>query len=83
GSLIGPKQYKEFSFPYMKELVEAVKEAGGAPPTLHICGNTKKIWQAMADTGAAVLSIEDKIDLSEIKHAVGDRVMIAGNIRPT
>lgn len=83
GSLIGPKQYVEFSLPYMKELIDAVKEAGGNPPTLHICGNTKRIWRAMADTGAGALSVEDKIDLSETKQAVGSRVTIAGNIRPT
>lgn len=83
GSLIGPKHYLEYSYPYTKELIKVVKEAGGEAPTLHICGNTKKIWQAMADTGAGILSIEDKIDLREIKEAVGKQVIIAGNIRPT
>jgi uroporphyrinogen decarboxylase len=83
GSLIGPKQYQEFAMPYAKELISAAIEMGGAPPTLHICGNTKRIWPAMADTGAGVLSIEDKIDLAQVKQAVGDRVIIAGNVRPT
>ncbi|WP_245867762.1 Uroporphyrinogen decarboxylase [Sporomusa silvacetica DSM 10669] len=83
GSLISATHYREYAFPYAKKLIDAIKAAGGSSPTLHICGNTKKIWQAMADTGAGALSIEDKIDLSEVKRAVGDRVIIAGNIRPS
>lgn len=51
GSLISPKQYREFALPYQKELIDAMKRVGGASPMLHICGNTKRIWQDMADTG--------------------------------
>lgn len=82
GSLISSRHYREFALPYTQKLIAAVKAAGGSAPTLHICGNTKKIWAAMADTGAGTLSVEDNIDLTEIKQAVGDRVIIAGNIRP-
>lgn len=83
GSLVSPKHYKEYAFPYAQELIAAIKQSGGKSPTLHICGNTKKIWSLMADTGAGALSIEDKIDLAEAKRIVGERVIIAGNIRPT
>jgi len=83
GSLISPKHYREYAAPYAKALITAITEAGGTAPTLHICGNTKKIWRDMADTGAGILSIEDKIDLAEVKAAVGEQVIIAGNIRPT
>ncbi|GAH62661.1 unnamed protein product, partial [marine sediment metagenome] len=52
------------------------------PPILHICGRTSHIIELMAQSGAAVLSI-DQIDLLEAKEKVGDRVCIMGNVRPT
>ena len=83
GSLISRKQFKEFAFPYLRELVDEIKALGKPAPSLHICGNSKNIWDYMADTGAGLLSIDDKVDLEEAKHAVGDRVVLVGNIRPT
>ncbi|HBC91742.1 MAG TPA: uroporphyrinogen decarboxylase [Pelotomaculum sp.] len=83
GSLISPKQYREFAFPYQKEMIHAMKEAAGSPPMLHICGNTKKIWLDMAATGAGALSLDNVVDLAEAKQAVGDRIVLTGNIRPT
>lgn len=83
GSLISSKQFQEFAFPYLKELSEVIKRVSGNAPTLHICGSTKKIWQAMADAGAGTLSLDDKMDLAEAKREVGDRVILSGNVRPT
>jgi uroporphyrinogen decarboxylase len=37
----------------------------------------------MADTGAGVLSLDNVIDLAEAKAAVGDRIIVSGNVRPT
>lgn len=83
GTLIGAKQFREFALPYLKEVIAAVIEATGGAPGLHVCGNTSKIWQEMADTGAGVLSLDDVIDLADAKATVGERVAILGNIRPT
>lgn len=83
GSLISSKQFQEFAFPYLKELIEVIKRVSGNAPTLHICGNTKKIWQAMVDAGAGTLSLDDKMDLAEAKIEVGDRVILSGSVKPT
>jgi len=83
GSLISRKQFQDFAFPYLKELVDTIKELGKPAPSLHICGNSKKIWEDMADTGAGLLSLDDKMDLAEAKHAVGHRVVLVGNVRTT
>jgi len=37
----------------------------------------------MADTGVAILSLDDAIDLAEAKAQVGHRLALLGNIRPT
>ncbi|MGA2151013.1 MAG: uroporphyrinogen decarboxylase family protein [Geobacteraceae bacterium] len=83
GTMISPGLFREFAFPYLKEVVEAITKVSGVPPSLHICGNTRKIWSEMADTGVSVISLDDVVDLAEAKEAVGGRVALLGNIRPT
>ena len=84
GTLIGAKQFREFAQPYLTEVVNAVKGlTGGVGPSLHICGDSSKIWPEMADTGASLLSIDDQVDLAAARAQVGDRVGLIGNVRPT
>jgi uroporphyrinogen decarboxylase len=83
GTLISRSQFLEFVAPYLKELISAVKDLSGAAPSLHICGNSSRIWHDMADCGAGTLSLDDEIDLAEARAAAGDRVALVGNIRPT
>ena len=83
GTMISPRLFREFAQPYLKEVSAAVARAAGAGPSLHICGNTSKIWPEMADTGVSMLSLDDAVDLAEAKALVGDRVALLGNIRPT
>ncbi|HEX9063339.1 MAG TPA: uroporphyrinogen decarboxylase family protein, partial [Clostridia bacterium] len=83
GSLISPRQFREFAYPYLKELTDVITEYGAPAPQLHICGNTKKIWHLMADTGAGALSLDDVIDIEDAKKEVGDRIVLVGNVRPT
>jgi uroporphyrinogen decarboxylase len=83
GTLISQRQFRAFALPYLKETVERITVIAGAPPSLHICGNTAKIWGDMADTGVGVLSLDDMVDIGEAKTTVGDRVALLGNIRPT
>jgi uroporphyrinogen decarboxylase len=82
GTLISARQFREFAKPYLKMYVDRIIERCGSGPMLHICGNTSRIWSDMADTGATILSLDNEIDLAEAKEAVGDRVCLAGNVRP-
>lgn len=81
-SVIGPRQYREFAYPYQKRLVDYV-HSRGKPVTLHICGDTRLIWDSMADTGADCLSLDNDIDLAAAVRDVGDRVRIMGNVHPS
>jgi uroporphyrinogen decarboxylase len=82
GTLISRLQFLEFVAPYLKELISAAKLMSGAAPSLHICGNSSRIWHDMADCGAGALSLDDEVDLAEARAAVGERVALVGNIRP-
>jgi uroporphyrinogen decarboxylase len=83
GTLISPRQFREFALPYLKETVQRIAAFAGGPPSLHICGNTSKIWEDMVDTGVGVLSLDDMVDIGEAKARVGDKVALLGNVRPT
>ncbi|CAH2602418.1 Uroporphyrinogen decarboxylase [Rhodovastum atsumiense] len=83
GSLISPALYRDFAFPYQQRLIDGIVAASGRRPVLHVCGNSTRNWQAMAETGAGALSLDDVIDLAEARRQVGDRITLTGNIRPT
>jgi uroporphyrinogen decarboxylase len=80
GSMISEPLFREFAEPYIAPLCERIR-AHGFPAILHICGKTHRLWEAMADTGANVLSL-DQADLAEAKSRVGHRVCLMGNVRP-
>ena len=81
-TVISPKAFAEFSFPYLKQLIDAI-HAHGATMTLHICGKTSPIWELMADTGADCLSLDNAADLAAAKQHVGQRVRLMGNVQPS
>lgn len=81
-TVISPKQFREFSFPYLKRLINHIHSRGKAV-TLHICGKTRQIWEMMADAGADCISIDNAADLLEAKKKVGHRVRLMGNVKPS
>ncbi|MBM7409186.1 uroporphyrinogen decarboxylase family protein [Methanococcus maripaludis] len=81
GSLISPRSFKQFSKPYITELVDHAHELGTIIP-LHICGKTTKILEQMSETGADVLSI-DLCDLEIAKEKVSGKSVILGNVSPS
>jgi uroporphyrinogen decarboxylase len=81
-TIIGPKQFREFAFPYLKELISFIASKGKSA-TLHICGKTDKIWRDMMETGAACLSLDNVIDMAAAKAEVGAKVRLSGNVDPS
>lgn len=81
-SVISPKQFREYSHPYLQELISFI-HGHGKSVTLHICGKTNRIWDDMIAAGANCLSIDNDASLAEARSAVGDRVRIMGNVKPS
>ena len=80
--ILSRKQFEEFSYPHLKNLVEGLTEITGYKPSIHICGHSKAIWEDIANIGVASFSIDDIEDMGEAKLQMGDRIMIAGNVAP-
>jgi uroporphyrinogen decarboxylase len=81
-TVISPKQFQEFSYPYLKKLIDYI-HFRGRPVTLHICGKTERIWELMVAAGADCISIDNDADLSKAKRKVGEKVCLMGNVKPS
>jgi MtaA/CmuA family methyltransferase len=80
-SLVGPRIYNEFVWPFEKEMVDRV-HALGAKARLHICGNTRKILDGMGKLGCDVVDLDSLVSLSEARAAMGANQILLGNINP-
>lgn len=80
-TVISPKQFTEFSLPYLKELIEYIKQ-NGYNPVIHICGQTNKIWEDIGDIGIGGMSIDNVASLEDCKKTIGHQTKIMGNVDP-
>ncbi len=81
GSVLSEEMFRTFALPYIARQVEAI-HANGLPALVHVCGKTHLLLEALAETGADILSL-DIVDMAEAKERIGDRVTLFGNVRPS
>ena len=82
GSLVSPRQYRQFVLPYEQRLFAAAKDAG-AIPRLHICGDTNHIVPDMAKSGAEIVDLDWMVDLARAAAVFGpDGPAPCGNFDP-
>ncbi|MCW4017931.1 MAG: uroporphyrinogen decarboxylase family protein [Candidatus Bathyarchaeota archaeon] len=82
-SLISEKHFREFALPYLIPLVERIKHYEGGSASLHVCGKTMNILSALVETGVTTLSLDNVVDIAEVKRLIGDKVCLTGNVPPT
>lgn len=78
-SLISPKMYREFVFPYHKQLMDYFMEKK-AGIGLHICGYADPILKDMVSTGATNISIDAPTDLAKALAATKGNAVLIGNV---
>jgi uroporphyrinogen decarboxylase len=79
--VISPADYAEWAFPYERKVIQAWKETG-AKTLLHICGDSTRVLDLYAKTGADVIEVDHKVDLALAREIVGDRASVIGNVDP-
>lgn len=82
-TVVSPKVFREFSLPYLKELINYINEYNGTKVVIHICGQTNKIWTDIAEIGVGGMSIDNVASLKECKLAIGNSTKIMGNVDPS
>ena len=80
-SLVGPKIYDEFVWPYEKKMVDAL-HAMGTRVRLHICGNTSRILGGMGRLGCEIVDLDFKASLAQGRQAMGKEQVLLGNLNP-
>ncbi len=81
-TVISPRDFRNFVKPYLKRVADwQIKNIGGAG-NLHICGDSKPIWQDMAELGFSSVSLDNAMDLAEAKAVLGQTVALKGNVKP-
>lgn len=80
-SLVGPRVYKEFVLPFEKKLTQAIHTAGGRV-RLHICGNTRRILNFVAELGCEMVDLDYPVPMEEARNLLGPDQVVAGNLNP-
>ena len=78
-SLISPKMYRAFVFPYHKQIVDHFK-ARKVGVGLHICGYADPILEDMVNTGVTNISIDAPTDLAKAVEATRGKAVLIGNL---
>ncbi|MEZ4834585.1 MAG: uroporphyrinogen decarboxylase family protein [Caldilineaceae bacterium] len=79
-NVISPKTYERFSWPYSKRVFEAWHAHGARNCLLHICGDSTRVLDLYADTGADMVEIDNAVSMATAKQRIGDRTAIVGNV---
>ena len=80
-SLIGPKLYEEFVWPYEKRLVDGVHELG-AGVRLHICGDSRAILEGIGRLGCEIVDLDYLSPVALAREKTGPEQVLLGNIDP-
>ncbi|MCM8816944.1 MAG: uroporphyrinogen decarboxylase family protein [Candidatus Omnitrophica bacterium] len=82
GGVIGPEHFKKFCVPYFKMFVDKIKKYDVCI-YLHVCGNSTKLFELMADTGVDCIEPLDPlggVDIADVKRRVGKKVSLMGGV---
>jgi uroporphyrinogen decarboxylase len=78
-SLISPKLYREFVFPYQKQVVDHFKEKK-VGVGIHICGYADPILEDMVNLGVTNISIDSPSDLAKAVEVSRGKAALIGNV---
>lgn len=73
--------YRDFELPATQLLIEEL--APGDTPVILFSKASNHLLSLLVRTGASVLSVDWRTDLSQLREKFGDRIAIQGNIDPT
>ena len=78
-SLISPKMYRSFVFPYHKQIVDHFK-AQKVGLGLHVCGYADPILEDMVNTGVTNISIDAPTNIAKAVAATRGKAVLIGNL---
>ena len=79
-NVISPDTYRRYAYPSQVKVFSAWSKHGIDRKLLHICGDSTRVLDDYAATGADMVEIDDAVDLAVAKERIGDRTAIVGNV---
>jgi uroporphyrinogen decarboxylase len=73
------RDYLEFALPAVQEIVSGLEKA---VPVIYYTKASSHLLLAAADSGADVLSVDWRVDLRELRKALGPKIALQGNVDP-
>lgn len=80
GGILAPDEFREFSLQYIRRIVSLIERTD--QPVIVFCKDCGYAADAIAQTGAQVVGLDWKTDIGDIRHRIGDRVALQGNLDP-
>jgi uroporphyrinogen decarboxylase len=80
--VISPRMYEKYCLTYGKKVVRAL-QSDDFFLAYHTCGNTTRIIEKMAETGARILEFDYKCDKAAAKRATAGKTTLLGPIDPS
>jgi uroporphyrinogen decarboxylase len=78
--ILSPVDYKKFAFPYVKRTISELKKEG--VPIIYFVNNCAGILKEIKKSGADVIGIDWRIDISDAIKKLGKKIAVQGNLDP-
>ncbi|KAI3856361.1 hypothetical protein MKX03_002902 [Papaver bracteatum] len=79
---LSPVDFEEFSLPYLKQIVDSVKETHPHLPLILYASGSGGLLERLPLTGVDVVSLDWTVDMAEGRRRLGPNVAVQGNIDP-
>jgi uroporphyrinogen decarboxylase len=79
-NVISPATYARFAMPYQQRVFRAWREYGITGSLLHICGDSTRVLDSYAQTGADLIEIDNAVDLAVARERIAGRAALIGNV---
>ena len=81
GGILSPVDFLEFSLKYVKKIINKIENKN--IPIIFFPKSVHSNFNAIADSGADVISLDWTVDIGEVRKIIGDKVALQGNLDPT
>jgi uroporphyrinogen decarboxylase len=78
--MLAPVDYKKFVFPYVKKAISELKKQG--VPIIYFVNDCAGLLGEIKKTGADVVGVDWRIDISDAIKKLGKRTVVQGNLDP-
>jgi uroporphyrinogen decarboxylase len=79
--LLGPEQYREFAFPAVRRVIDALRPLD--VPLIYFPNQGATLLETVAECSADVVGIDWRLPLSDARRILGPGTAVQGNLDPT